>query len=96
MIDLNDTNHVRLEYQDSSSDKFYELMRMGGDEWQITYGKNGTSGQSIKYDQRTAQKKLNEKFAKGYKLVSQEVKVQRKSGKAESKAVDFKKLMEDI
>ena len=96
MVDLNPVNAIRLEYQDSSLNKFWELLRIGGDEWQATYGKNGSSGQSTKYDQKTAQKKVNEKVAKGYKIIDREMKVF-KDGKAVAvKAVDFKKLMEDI
>lgn len=95
MNDLNSINAIRLEYQDGSSDKFWELLRLGGDEWQATYGKNGTSGQSIKYDQKAAQKKLNEKIAKGYKVIDREMSSAKKE-KIKTPAVDFKKLMEDI
>lgn len=97
MVDLENINAIRLEYRDSSSDKFWELRRLSPYEWQATYGKNGSAGQSISYDQKAAQKKVNEKIAKGYKIIDREMKVS-KNGKAVpvAKAVDFKKLMEDI
>ena len=70
-MELRGKKKVRLEYLDGSN-KFWELTFIGGkgihgNDYEARWGKVGTSGQSIVYDFFTAQKKLHEKIAKGYK-----------------------------
>jgi predicted DNA-binding WGR domain protein len=72
-MDLKGKNYVRLEYTEGSSSKFWELKFIGGkgihgNDYEARWGKIGTSGQSMTYDFLTAQKKLIEKIAKGYKV----------------------------
>jgi len=74
-------NKTRYEYVGGGSSKFYEI------EWHsptqgeatITYGRIGTSGQSITYSMAEARKKEREKIAKGYKqmVVSASAPVQK-------------------
>jgi predicted DNA-binding WGR domain protein len=77
MADLNNVRRIRLEYEDESSHKFYELEFTGGPgiyagDYTATYGRIGTEGQTHRYSRLEAQKKLNEKIAKGYRVVRHE------------------------
>jgi predicted DNA-binding WGR domain protein len=60
----------RLEFKDGSSNKFWKLEKTRDGSWLATWGKIGTTGQSIGYDSTTAQKKFMEKIAKGYQVVN--------------------------
>lgn len=66
----------RYEYTNYSqnSDKFYSIKFIDKDEYQIMYGKNGYEPQKIlKVDEKIANKRINEKIAKGYKHVDSNV-----------------------
>jgi len=96
MIDLNKLNYVRLEFSDGKSNKFWSLTKDSMGTWAATWGKigaGGTATQATQYTQSIAQKKVHEKIAKGYKLVTGH---ERKPTKKEASAIDFKKLMEEL
>ena len=57
---------IYLEFCEGNSDKFYEMVEQKDGSVVCTWGRTGTAGQSMTYDQATAQKKLREKLNKGY------------------------------
>lgn len=97
MVDLNKLNYVRLEFKDGTSNKFWSLVKDSSGNWGATYGKIGaTSTQSTEYTHSVAQKKVNEKIAKGYKVATDLDKDKGPSSKKKEVPVDFKKLMEEL
>lgn len=95
MIDLNKLNYVRLEFSDGDkSNKFWAIAKKD-DRWGASWGKIGyAAAGSSEYSHTVAQKKVHEKIAKGYKMVTGHTAGP--ISKKEAAAVDFKKLMEEL
>jgi len=67
---------VYLEFHDASanSHKFYRVEYSAGDMATITWGRIGTEGQSQRKTASEANRKVNEKLAKGYRDAGAKVK----------------------
>jgi predicted DNA-binding WGR domain protein len=72
MTTLTNVKHIRLEYSDDKSDKFWELTFCGGihgTDYTARWGRCGSAGQTTSYSIFEANKKLAEKISKGYAIV---------------------------
>lgn len=64
----------RYEFSDGKSNKFWRVRPMKNNEpygdYEITWGRIGTSGQSQEVPRETAAKRIREKVTKGYQLIA--------------------------